>query len=269
MDKPSVFIGSSSEGLHFARASRSLLNSEAEVTMWNEDFFKLGNTFIETLVYELPRFDFAILILTPDDWITSRETKALSPRDNILFELGLFMGYLGRSRTFIMHQTNPKLKLPSDLSGVTTATYDWPRKDNSYTSAVGAACDNIRKIIHDLGVSDNKVIKHVNEMKSRQDFAEKRIVDAENKINRLFAYTMSESMFSNLRKLASGNFGPFINNGGLRRELRHLRDIGYIKSLRHIGDIPKEGANLSEFIKITDVGSQFVEFRNSLESADD
>ena len=116
MSKPSLFIGSSTEGLDFARAVRSSLNADAEVTLWNEGFFALGNTFIETLVTALPRFDFALLVLTPDDLTQSRATEMLSPRDNVLFELGLFMGRLGRSRTFILHQRVPAPKIPLNIS---------------------------------------------------------------------------------------------------------------------------------------------------------
>jgi len=66
MAKASLFIGSSSEGLDLARAIRTSLADDAEVTLWNEGFFALGNTFIESLVTALPRFDFAVLLLTPD-----------------------------------------------------------------------------------------------------------------------------------------------------------------------------------------------------------
>jgi predicted nucleotide-binding protein len=145
MEKPSLFIGSSTEGLELARAARSLLAEDVEITIWNEGFFSLGRTFIETLVNSLPRFDFAMLVLTPDDLIHSRKDETLGPRDNVIFELALFMGRLGRSRTFILHQGNAKVKIPSDLSGVTTATYEWPRADGSHRSAVGAACDSIRE----------------------------------------------------------------------------------------------------------------------------
>src|SRR5277367_3423628 len=69
MAKPSIFIGSSTEGLDFARAARALLAFDAEITLWNEGFFTLGNTFIKTLINSLPRFDFAVLVLTPDDLV--------------------------------------------------------------------------------------------------------------------------------------------------------------------------------------------------------
>ena len=84
MAKPALFIGSSSEGLDFARAVRSLLAQDVEVTLWNEGFFAVGSTFIESLFNALPRFDFAAVVLTPDDLTTSRDLTFLSPRDNAL-----------------------------------------------------------------------------------------------------------------------------------------------------------------------------------------
>ncbi len=41
MSKPSAFIGSSTEGLEFARAIRALVRDEAEVTLWNEGVFTI------------------------------------------------------------------------------------------------------------------------------------------------------------------------------------------------------------------------------------
>jgi hypothetical protein len=268
MTKPSVFVGSSLEGLEFGRAVRSLLTQDAEITIWNEGLFGLGNTFIETLINALPRFDFAALVLTPDDLVNSRELEAFGPRDNVIFELGLFMGYLGRSRTFILHQANARMKIPSDLSGVTTATYEWPRADKSYKSAVGAACDSIREVIRALGVSETKMAREISDIKSRQETAESRITEAEKKVDRIFAYTMSDSMFLNLKKLSTGEFGHFKNSSALRRELRHLRDVGYITARGHISDLPEKGENLSDFVTVTPVGKEFVEFREELEKAE-
>ena len=67
MIKPTLFIGSSSEGLKVARAARQALESAAEVSIWDEGAFPLGQTFIEALVHALRRFDFALMVLTPDD----------------------------------------------------------------------------------------------------------------------------------------------------------------------------------------------------------
>src|SRR5437763_16869360 len=135
VDKRSLFVGSSKEGIDFARAVRDALANDAEVTVWGEGFFVLSHTFIEGLITGLPRFDFAVLVLTPDDFVVSRAAESFGPRDNLIFEVGLFMGQLGRARTFILYQSNAKVRIPSDLAGLTLASYDWPRNDGSYKAA--------------------------------------------------------------------------------------------------------------------------------------
>jgi Predicted nucleotide-binding protein containing TIR-like domain len=77
VSKPTLFVGSSSEGLEVARAVRALLAEDAEVTLWNEGFLTITDTFIESLVNAAPRFDFAALVLTPDDLTTSRRLPLL------------------------------------------------------------------------------------------------------------------------------------------------------------------------------------------------
>jgi hypothetical protein len=129
---------------------RASLETEAEITVWDEGGFLLGQTSVESLSLALSRFDFAVLVLTPDDAVQSRSVGFLGPRDNVIFELGLFMGRLGRDRTFILHQAGGGLKIPSDLAGVTTAKYHWPRSDNNARAAVATACDMVRERIRTL-----------------------------------------------------------------------------------------------------------------------
>ena len=45
------------------------------------------------------------------------------PRDNVIFELGLLMGALGRERVFILKPRNVDIRIPSDLLGVTWLDY--------------------------------------------------------------------------------------------------------------------------------------------------
>jgi predicted nucleotide-binding protein len=104
IDRPRVFIGSSTEGLAIAEAIQLGLDSVAECTLWTQATFQLGQATIESVVDASLSFDFAILVLTPDDSTDKRGNIAASPRDNILFELGLFTGTLGRARTFIRWQ---------------------------------------------------------------------------------------------------------------------------------------------------------------------
>jgi Predicted nucleotide-binding protein containing TIR-like domain len=233
MPKPSVFVGSSTEGLEFARAVRTLLAPDAEVTLWNEGLFVLGSTFIETLVNSLPRFDFAIIVLTQDDWVSSRHIESFGPRDNVLFELGLFMGRLGRSRTFILHQSSSTLKIPTDLAGVTTATFDWPRRDSDYRSAVGPACDRMREAIRDLGVSETKVTTAILDLRSRQDIQEGMLSGQQAEIRWLKVALQGIVTQYELDKLVGlSREGPFLclYSDDLFDELKRLRALGLVQN---------------------------------------
>jgi len=119
----------------------------------------------------------------------------------------------------------------------------------------------------EFSISKDGLIAKINDAKDKAASAEKIVKESERKIDQLFANTMSDSMYGNLKKLTKPDgFGKFENNGGLRRELRHLRDVGYIKMNCHVGDLPDEGYNLSDYAKITPVGKEFVNLREALEA---
>lgn len=126
MIKPKIFIGSSSEAIGIAKALEIHLTSYADIYIWESGFFDLSQSSLEALEGKSGRFDFAVLVLTPDDCILSREKQVSAPRDNVVFELGLFVGRIGRARTFIACDTS-KIKLPSDWNGITVANFDWER----------------------------------------------------------------------------------------------------------------------------------------------
>ena len=275
MEKPSLFIGSSMEGLELARAARSLLAQDAEITIWNEGFFSLGSTFIETLVNSLPRFDFALLVLSPDDLIQSRKDETLGPRDNVIFELGLFMGRLGRSRTFILHQSYAKVKIPSDLSGVTTATYEWPRADGSHRSAVGAACDSIREVIRDLGFSEAKTTKAINNIRTRQEEQAHQLTRQQAEIRSLQVALQGIVTQYEYDKLI-GLIGeqPFLcyYSEDLINELKRLRAMGLVKHHEGTGlmDIRNnykdrnQTFDLKRFFYVTKKGAEYLKLRTEI-----
>jgi hypothetical protein len=144
--KPSIFVGSSSEGLKYAQSIKAQLSDSAELTVWNEGLFLLGRTALEELVTFGCRFDFAILVLSPDDIIFSRGDQRNSPRDNVLFELGIFIGSLGPERTFVV-TTQDDIKLPSDLQGLIVANIESDRPDGNVDAMVGNACYKIRNTV--------------------------------------------------------------------------------------------------------------------------
>ena len=72
MQKTTMFVGSSSEGLAAARAIKEQFDRELDVTIWNEGVFKLNTSTLESLLRAASFFDFAVLVITPDDSVTSR-----------------------------------------------------------------------------------------------------------------------------------------------------------------------------------------------------
>ena len=151
--RPAIFIGSSTEGLKVAYAVHESLQDIAEVTVWNQGIFGLSEYFYESIVKELDTTDFGIFILTPDDIAKIRGTEVITTRDNVLFELGLFLGRLGRNRCFfIIPYGVPDFHLPTDLLGITSGTYDANRQDGRVEAAVGPVCNNkIRRAIERVG----------------------------------------------------------------------------------------------------------------------
>jgi hypothetical protein len=116
-------------------------------------------TFIEALEAELAQSDFAILTLTADDQVCSRAHTSMAPRDNVLFELGLFMGHLGRERTYFVCDQKQGLKIPTDLLGVNPVTYE-SREGQELSEAVAGACSLIAARMRELDVRP----KHVPEV---------------------------------------------------------------------------------------------------------
>lgn len=153
--RPSVFVGSSVEGLPIVEAIVVNLEHTCEVVPWTT-MFGPGEYTLEALESNLDGFDFAVLVLTGDDVVGSRGALSNAPRDNVLVELGLFMGKLGRRRTMIVTDRSIDLKLPTDLAGLTHASYS-PHRNGNYRAAMGAACVRIKDVITSLG-SRNRVV---------------------------------------------------------------------------------------------------------------
>ncbi|HOY80141.1 MAG TPA: nucleotide-binding protein [Hyphomonadaceae bacterium] len=149
--KPRAFIGSSVEGLQVAYAVQQNLLHDAETTVWDQGVFELSSTTIESLNKAIGNTDFGIFVFTADDVLRMRSAEVTAVRDNVLFELGLFIGKLGRDRVFFLAPSESPPHIPSDLLGVTPAKYDSNRTDGSMQAATGAACHQMRVQIKKLG----------------------------------------------------------------------------------------------------------------------
>jgi hypothetical protein len=146
--KKRIFIASSVEGLDVAYAAQENLEYNFEITVWSQGVFELSRSTLDSLIDSLNKFDAAIFIFTPDDEIVIRDKKGTKVRDNVVFELGLFLGHLGKESCFILlPRSAKKLSLPTDLLGVTPATYDDKREDGNLLASLGPPCNKIRRAI--------------------------------------------------------------------------------------------------------------------------
>lgn len=120
--KPRVFIGSSSEGLETARYLKKQLSRTNECEIWDEGVFGLNESYLETLLKIPNVYDFAVLVATRDDKLKTRRKLFDAPRDNVIFEFGIFLGKLSKRRVYILLEDG--VKLPSDLMGITVLSFN-------------------------------------------------------------------------------------------------------------------------------------------------
>jgi CRP/FNR family cyclic AMP-dependent transcriptional regulator len=114
---PHIFIGSSKEALPVAKAIKNgFAGDPFNIQIWEKETFLASDTTIESLEQTINQSDFAILVLAPDDDVVSRTVTQRAPRDNVVFELGLFMGALGRRRTYIVSPAYTSMRVPSGSS---------------------------------------------------------------------------------------------------------------------------------------------------------
>ena len=152
---PTLFIGSSSEGRAVAsvilEACTQKLKKKITPRLWSDGVFQASQTVIEDLLQMSDSCDFAVLILTPDDETKSRGNVKVAPRDNVIYELGLFTGSLGRKRSLIVVPSGIELKIPTDLLGVTTLRYRHAKTTSALRNRLEGVVESIVSRIKELG----------------------------------------------------------------------------------------------------------------------
>jgi hypothetical protein len=152
MAKPRIFLGSSGKQAKLLQALTRGLEDVADVEPWTATF-NPGTTTLGRLVELTREVDFAAFVFAQDDWTSAERVPRdadgaagqASPRDNVVFEAGLFGGVLGMERTFILHANGAKL--PTDLLGLTCVRYG----DAAESVEVKAVNQKLRKAIEDSG----------------------------------------------------------------------------------------------------------------------
>lgn len=144
---PRLFIGSSQEGLPVARGLQSGLSRDSLLPrVWTDGAFGATSFAVDDLLSAVSTSDFAALVFAADDHVISRGAMIPAPRDNVIFELGLFMGQLGRRRTFLIKPRGADLKIPSDLLGIKPIEF-LPGAPDTLPERIAPACNELREII--------------------------------------------------------------------------------------------------------------------------
>jgi hypothetical protein len=156
MYTPHVFIGSSTEALKVAEHVQQFIAKNIagiEVQLWNKDTFQFNTSTLENLLRNADTFDFGVFIFSSDDIISMREKTSTTPRDNVVFEQGLFLGRIGPRRSFVLCDKRVEHIL-SDYKGITIAFYD-SSSDLNLKSSVEDGCKGIVSAIQaGIGTSE-------------------------------------------------------------------------------------------------------------------
>jgi hypothetical protein len=162
--KPRIFIGSSLNARKYAEAIHDGLVDDAECTTWTEGAFGLSESTVTELMKNLRDSDFGVFVFAPDDTATINGSLFSVTRDNVVYESGLFGGYLTPARCFIVVPTTTKIRIPTDLLGMTVGHYEDDRTDKKAIPAVSSFCRQVREKIHEPGLFDGSISERIREL---------------------------------------------------------------------------------------------------------
>jgi predicted nucleotide-binding protein len=95
------------------------------------EFPDKGRTIVEKFT-DHAEVSFAVVLLSPDDMGCERsgfpDQARPRGRQNVILELGFFLGRIGRARVAVLHREEPQFEMPTDYSGVLFIPFDSPGK---------------------------------------------------------------------------------------------------------------------------------------------
>lgn len=148
--------------------------SICDVVRWDHSVFEPSGYSLDSLVEAAENVDFAVLIASPDDTTVSRDVETASVRDNVILEFGLFVGAIGRSRTYLLATADGVIKLPTDILGLTRLPYR-VRADGDLRAAVNEAALAIERQVVRLGVRERPGV--LSDLDGRRTGALEREID--------------------------------------------------------------------------------------------
>jgi hypothetical protein len=139
--KPKIFIGSSKAGYSTAEKVKSNLSSVGDCFLWQDpDVWEPNRSTFDNLLRMARYFDFGVFVATADDLTLTNENLVIEPRDNVILEMSLFLGAMGRDKSFLLVEEG--IKLPSDFNGIYMPRF----KSSDDATIVNACKDYANKI---------------------------------------------------------------------------------------------------------------------------
>jgi len=183
MSKRKLFIGSSLEAIKCARLLRDKIElkmkAQLSIDIWKTAKWKNLQSILSSIEDFKNEYYYAIFIFHPDDFLKSRGKQFVIVRDNVIFELGYFLGQLGTKRTFLLIpeiQNRPTdygaaaIKQLSDLSGSIRNNY----KINMHNTNIRArwsyiVTDAVNSITKQIKDNENTLKNIYNRAKSKRE----------------------------------------------------------------------------------------------------
>lgn len=132
--KPKIFIGSSKAGYTIAEKVKANLSSVGDCFLWQDpDVWEPNRSTFDNLLRMARYFDFGVFVATADDLTLTNDKIVIEPRDNVILEMSLFLGSMGRDKSFLLVEED--IKLPSDFNGIYM-----PRYKRNEDASIFSAC---------------------------------------------------------------------------------------------------------------------------------
>jgi len=160
MSKKKLFIASSVEGLQLAESVKANLeHSSIRAEIWTQGTFKANGYPLEQLELALSKHQYGLFVMTPDDIVLRRDENFSVARDNLLLELGMFIGRYGRGNCFILVPSGDNApQMPSDLTGFNTIGYDEEWVKESIDAALGTPARNLERSIEETPLKESNIV---------------------------------------------------------------------------------------------------------------
>jgi len=141
--KPKIFIGSSTAGYAVAEKVKGYLSTNNDCYLWRDQgVWEVNKSTFDNLLRMANYFDFGVFVATSDDLTLTNDKLVIEPRDNVILEMTLFLGTLGRDKSFLLVEDG--IKLPSDFSGIYMPRFT-PGKDDTIEKACSEFADKIEE----------------------------------------------------------------------------------------------------------------------------